>query len=61
MRSPKRKKGCKACGPGSRMNFVGMAITNSRKSLPFPKLRLDLVKEMKSRQVKGDKFENKFG
>jgi hypothetical protein len=59
MRS-KRKKGCKACGPGSRMNFVVMAMTYSRKSLTFPKLRLDLVKEMKSHQVKGDKFENKF-
>jgi hypothetical protein len=58
MRSPKR--GFKVCGPDSMMNFIGIEMTNIRRSLFVPALRLDLVKEMKSRQVKVDKLENKF-
>jgi len=58
MRSPKR--GFKVCGPDSMMNFIGIEMTNIRRSLFVPALRLDLVKEMKCRQVKVDKFDNKF-
>ncbi len=42
------------------MNFVGIAMTNNRRRLIVPALRLDLVKEMKSCQVKVDKLENQF-